>query len=126
MGPTCGTPRRALTKTRVFTQALHGGRHNLCRAEARRYKNNVALPFRGPNQLRSTPMSFSHFFLVCLAGASVVAAVAGGAGSRPPLDETATPRARDAIKTGETTRLTFNPRPEKSGRPLSFWETSFY
>src|SRR2546426_11283889 len=86
------------------------GRHNPCRAEARRYKNNVALPFRGPNQLRSTPMSFSHFFLVCLAGASVVAAVAVGAGSRLLMGEMTTTERRGALKSGETPALIFNSR----------------
>src|SRR3989442_3113642 len=84
------------------------GRHNPCRAEARRYKNNAALPFRGPNQLRSTPMSFSHFFLVCLAGASVLAAVAVGAGSTVLIDEMTTTQRSDGIKYWKAAQLKFD------------------
>src|SRR2546428_13967432 len=98
------------------------GRHNPCRAEARRYKNNAALPFRGPNQLRSTPMSFSHFFLACLAGASVLAAVAVGGGSTVLIGEKATTQGRDGIKVREGTMLIFNARTEENRTPPGFGE----
>ncbi len=63
-------------------------------------------------------MSFSHFFLVCLAGACVLAAVAVGADSRVLMDEMTTTEVRDAIKSGKTTVLIFNASTEESGPEL--------
>src|SRR5207302_8878765 len=63
-------------------------------------------------------MSFSHFFLACLAGASVLAAVAVGVDSRVLMDEMTTTEARDAIKSGKTAVLIFNASTEESGPHL--------
>ncbi len=63
-------------------------------------------------------MSFPHFFLFCLAGASVLAAVAVGADSRVLMDEMTTTEVRDAIKSVKTTVLIFNASTEESGPHL--------
>jgi len=63
-------------------------------------------------------MSFPHFFLFCLAGASVLAAAAVGADSRLLMDEMTTTEVRDAIKSGKTTVLIFNASTEESGPHL--------
>lgn len=63
-------------------------------------------------------MSFSHFLLVCLAGASVLATMAVGTDSRVLLDEMTTTEVRDAIKSGKTTVLIFNASTEASGPHL--------
>jgi creatinine amidohydrolase len=63
-------------------------------------------------------MTFSHFFLICLVGASALATMAAGSDSRVLMDEMTTTEVRDAIKSGKTTVLIFNASTEASGPHL--------
>ncbi len=63
-------------------------------------------------------MSFSHFLLICLAGASLLAAAVAGSDSRVLMDEMTAAEVRDAIKSGKTAVLIFNASTEASGPHL--------
>ncbi len=63
-------------------------------------------------------MDLSHFFLLCLAGASVLATAAARADSRLLMEEMTTTEVREAINSGKTTVLIFNASTEESGPHL--------
>lgn len=65
-------------------------------------------------------MDPSHLILICVLGASVLAAaaVAAGKASRVPMEEMTTTEIRDAIKSGKTTVLICNASTEASGPHL--------